>query len=218
MSEVKAAEAREPDDDLPAVVSDLLIIQPSEINPEPGPTSSDPNNNLACVGAICEIKPAAEISDNLATKKKKKAGGSSAFIQTIHSQQELSTLLESSSSKAGGTVIVEFMTTWCGACAGIAPLYEALSQSAAEEAEEQGPLLIQAAQVICDKTKETKKIAASFSVGSYPVFVVFENGRESSRWNGADRGKLEKAFERASGGARRRGGGKGKKKGGGGRK
>jgi thiol-disulfide isomerase/thioredoxin len=183
-------------DDLP--LSDL------QLSPD---VKADQNNLLLeCVGDVCEIKPPSNgKGDDKKKKQKKNAGGSasSSFIQTIHSQQELSTLLESKDA-----VIVEFMTTWCGACAGIAPLYEELAQSAAEEQDD--PL--QAAQVICDKNKETKKLATTFSVGSYPVFVVFENGTESSRWNGADRGKLEKAFERGSGGGR---GGKGKKKKGG---
>jgi len=68
--------------------------------------------------------------------------------------------------------------------------------------------------VVCDKNKETKKLATSFGVTSYPVFVIFEHGQESSRWNGADQGKLEKAFERAAGGGGK-GGGKGKQKKGG---
>jgi thiol-disulfide isomerase/thioredoxin len=186
-------------DDLPT--SDLQL----QLGANPKEPSSD-QSNLECVGDVCEIKPP---STGKGDKKKNQKKSLSAFIQTIHSQQELSALLESKD-----TVIVEFVTTWCGACAGIAPLYEELAQSAAED--QDGPL--QAAQVVCDKNKETKKLATSFSVGSYPVFVVFENGTESSRWNGADRGKLEKAFERGAGGGGGRGGKGNKKKGGKGRK
>ena len=157
----------------------------------------DVAKKLECDGDVCTLPSTASTQSN--DKKKKKISGSSrSFIKNLHSQQDLSTLIRSNE-----TVIVEFMTSWCGACASIEPLFETLALSAAEE--QDGPY---AAQVICDKNKETKKLAAAFSVGSYPVFVVFENGRETGRWNGADRGKLEKAFDRLSQGR----GGKGRKK------
>jgi thiol-disulfide isomerase/thioredoxin len=207
MSQVKMTE-----DETAAIESDDLPVSDLQLQPDVNPEepSSNQSNLVECVADVCESKPPSIGKGDTKKNQKKNAGGSaSAFIQTVHSQQELSTLLESND-----TVIVEFVTTWCGACAGIAPLYEELAQSAAED--QDGPL--QAAQVICDKNKETKKLATSFSVGSYPVFVVFENGTESSRWNGADRGKLEKAFERGSGGGGGRGGKGKKKKGGKGRK
>jgi thiol-disulfide isomerase/thioredoxin len=158
-------------------------------------------SNIECVGDVCPIPtPTLQPKD----KKKKKTGSSSAFIKTLHSEQDLSALLESNEA-----VIVEFLASWCGACAAIEPLYEELAESAAAS-EGQGP---QSAQVISDKNKETKKMAANVSVGSYPVFVVFENGNETGRWNGADRGKLEKAFDRLGQGRGGRGGMGGKKKG-----
>jgi len=176
----------------------LILDDEGQPNPDPNP------EKLECVGDImCKKKasPSTSIKPNSSNNNKTKSGSSCQLIQKLHSQQDLLTLLNSKED-----VIVEFMTTWCSACAGIEPLFEELAQSAAEQ---NGP---QAAQVVCDKNKETKKLAESFSVGSYPVFVVFENGNESSRWRGADRGKLEKAFDRGDSGGR---GGKGKKKKGG---
>lgn len=106
---------------------------------------------------------------------------------------------------SNSAVIVEFMTTWCGACKGIAPLLEELATENVES--------VAVAQIVCDKNKETKKLAAAHGVKSYPVFVVFENGNAAQKWNGADQGKLEKAFEKLAGGGGKKGGKRGKKKG-----
>lgn len=124
-------------------------------------------------------------------RNKKKSNTSSTIIKNVHSQPELNTLINSNEA-----VVVEFMTSWCGACKGIAPLYEELAETND----------VACAQVLCDKNKETKKLATAHGVSSYPVFVLYQDGASVGRWNGADRGKLEKAFERLSGGG-------GKKKG-----
>jgi len=124
-------------------------------------------------------------------------------LKKIHTQQELETLINSNEA-----VIVEFITTWCGACKSIEPLVTELATEHGES--------VQLAQVICDKNKETKKLAAAMGVTSYPVFFVFEQSREIQKWNGADVGKLEKAFDKVGGGGG--GGKKGGKKGGGGKK
>jgi len=91
---------------------------------------------LECVGEVCEIQPPVSRHDGDAaagkpkrapkTSKASSSGSSSKVIQTLHSQQDLSAVLDAS-SKDDSTVIVEFMTTWCGACKGIAPLYEELA-------------------------------------------------------------------------------------------
>lgn len=114
-------------------------------------------NKDECDGDVCTLPSAVSTQSN--SKNKKISGSSSTFIKTLHSQQDLSALIGSNEA-----VIVEFLASWCGACASIEPLFEELAESAAEE--QSGP---QAAQVICDKNKETKKLAAAFSVGSYPV-------------------------------------------------
>jgi thiol-disulfide isomerase/thioredoxin len=113
-------------------------------------------------------------------------------IQQIHSQYELNALMDRE------LVILEFVTTWCAACKSIFPLYEQLAQTHSQE--------IVAAQVICDKNKETKKLANAFGVKSYPIFLVYRNGKEAQRWDGADIGKLQKSFEGrgAKGGKRKK--------------
>lgn len=142
-------------------------------------------------------------------KNKKKGGGtqqSVSSIQQIHTQNDLNKLLQETN-----TVLLEFVTTWCGACHGIQPLYEKLAQTEVEN-NENSDAMLRATQVVCDKNKETKKLASMNGVGSYPVFVLYQQGREVSKWKGADVGKLEKTFENFGGGSggKRGRGGKGK--------
>ena len=92
------------------------------------------------------------------------------------------------------------MTEWCGACKSIEEYY-------AELAEEFGSTdSVRCARLNCEKNKQTKKVAASYNIKSYPVFVAFRDGSLTTRFDGADKGKLEAMFERL-------GGGGGKKKG-----
>lgn len=133
------------------------------------------------------------------TKSKHKKSGknvNSKWIQQLHTEQEMNSLISNNEA-----VVIEFVTSWCGACKGIEPMFEELAENHNES--------IQSAKVMCDKNRETKKLATTYGVSSYPVFIVFENGRQTSKWNGADRGKLEKTFERHS-----NGGGRGRAKGG----
>jgi thioredoxin 1 len=172
-----------------------------------------------CVGDSCTIRPKANEEDAVANteedqpvvdnqearrSKKPKAPASSKFLKALHTQQELDKLISQNDA-----VIVEFKTSWCGACKAIEPLLEELAEVHTES--------VGVAVVMCDKNKETKKLATAHNVSSYPVFVLFQNGAVDGRWNGADDGKLEKAFERLSGGGGGRGGG-GKKKGKGGKR
>ena len=117
-------------------------------------------------------------------------------IVTLHGQQDLDAFISTNDA-----VMVEFMTSWCGACKAIEGYYEELSSSNMD--------FVRSAKVICDKNKQTKKLAAGYNVNSYPVFVAFKDGAVSTRFDGADKGKLESTFERLVGG-----GGKKKKRGG----
>jgi len=129
--------------------------------------------------------------------EKESSTDSSPIVTTLHSEQDVNAFLS-----ANDAVIIEFMTTWCGACKSIEEYYIELSKS--NEVND-----IKSAKVNCDKNKQTKKLAASYNVKSYPVFVAFKSGTISHRFDGADKGKLESTFERLGGG-----GGKNKKRGG----
>lgn len=174
---------------------------------------------MQCVDDVCRIEAVAEVEtakdgeaepmpeageiaedgDGAAPAVRKnkptKTSSSNALMKALHSQQELDAYTAQNEA-----VIVEFSTSWCGACKSIQPMYEELAGANSET--------VKAAQVMCDKNKETKKLAAAHGVSSYPVFVLFAQGKSDGRWEGADRGKLEKAFERLAGGGK----GTGKKK------
>mmetsp|Transcript_12736 Transcript_12736/g.21242 ORF Transcript_12736/g.21242 Transcript_12736/m.21242 type:complete len:111 (-) Transcript_12736:43-375(-) len=92
------------------------------------------------------------------------------------------------------------MTDWCGACKSVEEYYDDL---AAEFSSVDG--VITCAKIQCDKNKQTKKVAVSYNVKSYPVFAAFRGGSLATRFDGADKGKLEAMFERLDGGG---GGGK----------
>lgn len=148
----------------------------------------------------------------LKPKKNASAATSHGAVRTLHSQADLNALLASNNDTTP-TVIVEFIATWCGACKSIAEQWQDLA------AEHKDGYIV-CATVVCDKNKTTQKLSAEFGVKSYPVFIVWHQGQQVHKWNGADIGKLVKAFEKygaAGGGGKkgkgRGGGGGGKKKG-----
>ena len=153
-----------------------------------------------------------EGSSNPRRNKKKKNGNhnSKSVISKVHSQQDLDRMLNSNNEdddeETPQLFLVEFVTTWCGACKSIQSLYEDLAVQNLDT--------VSCSQVVCDKNKETKKLADSYKVRSYPVFVVFDNntGSEINRWEGADTGKLEKVFDYENNPRGRKGGGGGKSK------
>lgn len=139
---------------------------------------------------------------------KKPSKNTSTTLPKIHSQQDLDRLKDSNDTTM---LMVEYITTWCGACKGIAPRLEELAKLHADS--DGGGVAVY--QVYCDsKNKETKKLVAAMGISSYPVFVVYSNGTQVQKWNGADIGKLEGAFKKYAGGgeSKRGGGGKGRKK------
>lgn len=113
----------------------------------------------------------------------------SSSIHQLHSEQDLDGAI-----KSNQIVIVEFVTSWCGACKSIHDFYADLSDLHQDS--------VFSTRVVCDKNKQTKKIATSYNIRSYPVFIVFANERVVNRWDGADRGKLEATFERQEKGSK----------------
>ena len=113
----------------------------------------------------------------------------SSSIHQLHSEQELDRAI-----KSNQFVIVEFVASWCGACKSIQDFYNDLSDLYQDS--------IYCTRIVCDKNKQTKKIATSYNIGSYPVFIVFANEKVVNRWDGADRGKLEATFERQGKGSK----------------
>jgi thiol:disulfide interchange protein len=176
-------------------------------------TDSKPSQDTAAVeegkndNQQAESKDSDTKADAKRRNKEKKNVKTSSSMKQLHTQHELDALLQDDGPEI---VIVEFVTSWCGACKSIQSHYEQLA-SQQDTIGSDGLVTIQATQVMCDKNKETKKFATALGVKSYPVFFVYQNGRESTRWNGADVGKLEKAFD-GGGSHSKKKGGKQKKK------
>lgn len=150
-----------------------------------------------------ETAPSQEFGEPSTSTTRKKVTESRTAVRTLHSQSDLNTLLASSSSQHA-TIIVEFVTTWCGACKSIATQFLDLAKKYANDD-------IICATVVCDKNKTTQKLAAEYNVGSYPVFIARHHRQQVQKWNGADQGKLVKVFEKyASSNGGKKGGGKGR--------
>lgn len=133
--------------------------------------------------------------------KKKKDNKSSSNITTLHSQQDIDAFLSKNDA-----AVIEFMTDWCGACKSIEGYFDELAE---EFGSTDG---VRCARINCDKNKQTKKVAATYNIKSYPVFTAFRDGSLTTRFDGADKGKLEAMFERlggAGGGGKKKGKGKG---------
>ena len=138
---------------------------------------------------------------NKPAKKEQGNTKSSSNITTLHSQQDIDAFLSKNDA-----AVIEFMTDWCGACKSIEGYYGELAE---EFGRTDG---VRCARINCDKNKQTKKVAASYNIKSYPVFAAFRDVSLTTRFDGADKGKLESMFERFGGGGGKK---KGKGKGGG---
>ncbi|CAB9497366.1 Thioredoxin [Seminavis robusta] len=195
--------------DLPMECTDGICIAPSATKAAAAETEDLKNNNGHNPEAETGGKGDQAVANNVDNQEKHDAPRKSqpTVIKKVYTQQDLDGLLGEASSSFKDVMVVEFVTTWCGACKGIAPLWEELASLHSAD--------VQCAQVVCDKNKETKKLAQAQGIKSYPVFKVYDtqSGNMTQTWNGADRGKLEKVFDNMSGGkgGGKKGGGKKKK-------
>ena len=80
---------------------------------------------------------------------------------------------------------VDFWATWCGPCQQMKPKFAAISDKHAKRA----------AFLAVDVDK-AKPIAQKYAVSSMPTFVFFKDGKELSRFSGADENKLEATIAR----------------------
>lgn len=161
--------------------------------------SANTNNDDSIITTNSENKRQ-ETATNSSTSRRSSKRNNKSFpessIVTLHGKQDFDAFASTNSA-----VIIEFVTSWCGACKGIEEYYEESATSHID--------VVHSARVVCDKNKQTKKLAAEHKVNSYPVFIAFKDGVIVNRWDGADRGKLESTYERLGGGRKK---GKGRSK------
>ncbi|KFY49677.1 hypothetical protein V496_09874 [Pseudogymnoascus sp. VKM F-4515 (FW-2607)] len=96
----------------------------------------------------------------------------------ISSPAQLAGLLKSSA-----VVVADFYADWCGPCKQVAPIYEKLSES-----------LSQANRVTFVKinTDTQKEVAAQYNISALPTFMVFKQGKQVEKVQGADIQKLQR--------------------------
>ncbi|ESZ95345.1 thioredoxin [Sclerotinia borealis F-4128] len=95
----------------------------------------------------------------------------------VKSPAEFSSLLKTSK-----IVVTDFYADWCGPCKAIAPIYEQLSAQLSR------PNKITFTKVNVDTQKE---IASTYSVTAMPTFIIFKEGKQVEKVQGADPKKLQ---------------------------
>ncbi|KAF3346099.1 hypothetical protein VdG2_05358 [Verticillium dahliae VDG2] len=83
-------------------------------------------------------------------------------------------------------VVVDFYADWCGPCKQIAPLFQQLSETAAE---------IESVKFLKVDTEANSDVAAAHQVTALPTFMVFKNGKVLEKIQGADPRKLQSVIE-----------------------
>ncbi|KAL1903048.1 Thioredoxin-like protein 1 [Sporothrix stenoceras] len=98
-------------------------------------------------------------------------------VTHISSQTQFAGLLKSSK-----VVIADFFATWCGPCKMIAPVFENIASQLARD---------NAVTFVKIDTDAQKDIAAKYRITAMPTFLLFRDGNEIERVQGADPRKLE---------------------------
>ncbi|KAM0273206.1 hypothetical protein ACHAQH_008396 [Verticillium albo-atrum] len=84
-------------------------------------------------------------------------------------------------------VVVDFYADWCGPCKQIAPLFQKLSETAAE---------IDSVKFLKVDTEANSDVASAHQVTALPTFMVFKNGKVLEKIQGADPRKLQAVVQR----------------------
>jgi len=105
-------------------------------------------------------------------------------VRNCGSASELSSIC---SSAAGKLVVVDFFATWCGPCKAISPHVADLAQKYASS--------VVFVKVDVDQARD---VMQQYKVQSMPTFVFLAQGREVSRFSGANAAELTATVERLS--------------------
>ncbi|CAK7208355.1 Thioredoxin-like protein 1 [Sporothrix bragantina] len=84
--------------------------------------------------------------------------------------------------KSSKVVIADFFATWCAPCKMIAPVFEKIATQLGRE---------NAVTFVKIDTDAQKDIASKYSIRAMPTFLLFRDGNEIERVQGADPRKLE---------------------------
>jgi len=85
-------------------------------------------------------------------------------------------------------VVVKFSAEWCGPCKRIHPVYERLSNS-----EKYNSVCFLHIDV-----DEVRDICEKYNVEAMPTFILFQNGEEVSRFEGANESKLNNMLDKCN--------------------
>ena len=110
-------------------------------------------------------------------------GGASDAVATPTSLNELQLLCE----KEEGVCVVDFGATWCGPCQRIAPVFDQLAEGCPDAL---------FAKVDVDEVPDASQ---HYSVSALPTCLVFKDGKEVARIQGADEAGLRAALDKAGG-------------------
>ncbi|KAM0296263.1 hypothetical protein HYE67_009051 [Fusarium culmorum] len=106
----------------------------------------------------------------------------SEHLAVISSKSQFDSLLKSSR-----IVVADFYADWCGPCKQIAPLYESLAITLSR------PNLVTFAKINSDEQAE---LSQEYSVSTLPTFLVFRDGKEIDKVQGADPNKLKAIIQK----------------------
>ncbi|CAK7562498.1 MAG: Thioredoxin-like protein 1 [Sporothrix epigloea] len=98
-------------------------------------------------------------------------------VSQITSAAQFDSLLKTSK-----VVVADFFATWCGPCKMIAPVFEKIATQLGRK---------DAVTFVKIDTDQQKDIASKYSIRAMPTFLLFRDGNEIERVQGADPRKLE---------------------------
>ena len=138
---------------------------------------------LAAASARKPLSPSPRTPRHLSKKRARLdvRGGASDAVATPTSLNELQLLCE----KEEGVCVVDFGATWCGPCQRIAPVFDQLAEGCPDAL---------FAKVDVDEVPDASQ---HYSVSALPTFLVFKDGKEVARIQGADEAGLRAALDKA---------------------
>ena len=105
-------------------------------------------------------------------------------VVKVKSKRQFKDLIESSYDVP---VIIDYYATWCGPCKKISPIFDNISSNYGVS--EDGHTLMKFARLNVDKLE---KISTEQNINSMPTFIVYKDGVQVERSEGASKTRLAK--------------------------